>query len=64
MSLHELHGVLQVGNGWQAIHLLQFSARGVVHAGPHLHGPPVDVPLSDFRFLRNARFREVYCMWR
>ena len=62
MSLHELHGVHQVAMGWGAIHLFQFSVRGVVHAGPHLHGQPVDVPLSDFRFRRNAKFRYVYDM--
>ncbi len=36
MSLHELHGVLQVAMGWEAIHLFQFSVRGVVHAGPYM----------------------------
>ena len=60
MSLHELHGVLQVAMRWEAIHLFQFSVQGVVHTGPHLHGQPVDVPLSDFRFRRNAKFRYVY----
>ena len=66
MSLHELHGVLQVAMGWEAIHLIQFSLRGVVHAGPHLHGQPVDIPLSDLRFRRNAKFRYVCDMrcWR
>ena len=44
MSLHELHGVLQVAMGWEAILLFQFSVRGVVYAGPCLHGQPVDVP--------------------
>ena len=32
MSLHELHGVLQVAMGWEAIHLFQFSVRGVTPA--------------------------------
>ena len=66
MSLHELHGVLQVAAGWAAIHLFQFSVRVVVYAGPHLHGQTVDVPLSDFRFPRNAKFRYAYdmrCWW-
>ena len=57
MSPHELHGVLQVAMGWEAIHLLQFSVRGVVYAGPSLHGQPVDVPLSDFRFRTDAKIR-------
>ena len=42
------------------------SVRGVVYAGPCLHGQPVDVPLSDFRFRRNAKFRCAYdmgCWW-
>ena len=66
MSLHELHGVLQVAMGWEAIHLFQFNVRGVVHAGPCLHGQPVNVPLSDIRFRRNAKFRCVHdmgCWW-
>ena len=32
MSLHELHCVLQVAMGWEAIHLFQFSVRGVTPA--------------------------------
>ena len=66
MSLHELHGVLRVAMGWEAIHLFQFNVRGVVHAGPYLCGQTVNLPLSDFRFRRNAKFRYVYdmgCWW-
>ncbi|MDE0003621.1 MAG: hypothetical protein OXQ29_13095, partial [Rhodospirillaceae bacterium] len=41
MSLHELHGVLQVAMGWKAIHLFRSSIRDVVHAGPCLCGQTV-----------------------
>ncbi|MXW86168.1 MAG: plasmid pRiA4b ORF-3 family protein [Boseongicola sp. SB0673_bin_14] len=57
MSLHELHGVLQVAMVWEAIHLFQFSVRGVVYAGPRLRRQPVNVPLSDFRSCTSAPFR-------
>ena len=67
MSLHELHGVLQVAMGWEGIRLFQFNIRGIMHAGPYLHGQAaVDVPLSDLRFRRNGKFRYVYdmnCWW-
>ena len=62
MSLHELHGVLQVAMGWEGIHLFQFNIRGIMHAGPYLHDQAVDMPLSDFRFRRNGKFRYVYDM--
>lgn len=62
MPLHELHGVLRVAMGWEAIRLFQFNIRGIMHAGPHLHGEPVDVSLSDFRFWRNGKFRCIYGM--
>ena len=38
MPLHELHGVLQVATGWEAIHLFQFSVRGVVPADALVKG--------------------------
>ena len=66
MSLHELHEVLQVAMGWEGIHLFQFNIRGIMPAGPYLHGQAVDMPLSDFRFRRNGKFRHVYdmgCWW-
>ena len=59
-SLRELHGVVQVATGWSSIHLFEFSIRGVQYTGPSLCGAPVDLPLSNFRFRRNARFRYVY----
>ena len=72
MSLHALHGVLQVAMGWKAVHLFQFNIHGIMHvgpymnAGPFLSGRPVDMPLSDFRFRLNAKFRYIYdfgCWW-
>ena len=66
MTLRELHGVVQLAMGWEGIHLFEFVARGVRYAGPDLSGASTDVPLSHFRFRRNARFRYVYdmfCEW-
>ncbi len=67
MSLHELHGVLQVAMGWEGIHLFQLNIQGIMHSIPYLHGPAgVDIPLSDFRFRRNGKFRYIYdmnCWW-
>ena len=66
MSLHELHGVVQLAMGWEGIHLFEFVVRGAQYAGPYLCGEPVDRALTSFRFRRNARFRYVYdmrCWW-
>ena len=66
MSLHELHGVVQLAMGWEGIHLFEFVVRGARYAGPYLSGEPVGRALSSFRFRRNARFRYVYdmrCWW-
>lgn len=60
MSLHELHGVVQLAMGWEGIHLFEFAIRGARYAGPYLCGEPVDQALSSFRFRRNARSRYVY----
>ena len=65
-SLRELHGIVQVAMGWTGIHLFEFTIRGVRYTGPSLCGAPVDLPLSNFQFRRNARFRYVYdmiCTW-
>ncbi len=63
LLLHELHGVLQVATGWEAIHLFQFGIHGIIHAGPFLPGRPVDMPLSGFRFRRIAKFRYDFGCW-
>ena len=66
MTLRELHGVVQLAMGWEGIHLFEFVVRGVRYAGPDLSDASTDVPLSHFRFRRNARFRYVYdmfCQW-
>ena len=66
MTLRELHGVVQLAMGWEGIHLFEFAVRGVRYAGPDLSGTSTDVPLSDFRFRTNAKFRYVYdmlCEW-
>ena len=67
MSLRELHGVLPLAMGWEGIRLFQFNIRRIMHAGPYLLGQAaVDIPLSDFRFRRNGKFRHVCDMncWR
>ena len=38
MSLHELHGVLQVATGWEGIHLFQFNIRCVAPADALVKG--------------------------
>ena len=38
MSLHELHGVLQVAVGREGIHLFQFNIRGVMPADALVKG--------------------------
>ena len=67
MSLHGLHGALQVAMGWEGIHLFEFNIRGVVHAGPCLPGPAgVDTPMSDLRLQRNGKLRCIHdmnCRW-
>ena len=67
MTLRELHGVVQLAMGWEGVHLFEFVVRAVRFAGPGLCGTSTDVPLLDFRFRRNARFRYVYdmfCEWK
>ena len=59
VSLCELHGVVQLAMGWEGIHLFEFAVRSVRYAGPDLSGTSTDVPLSDLRFRRNAKFRYV-----
>ena len=66
VSLRGLHGVVQLAMGWEGIHLFEFAVRGVRYVGPDLCGASTDVPLAEFRFRRNARFRYVYdmfCEW-
>ena len=66
VSLRALHGVVQLAMGWEDIHLFEFAIRGVRYVGPDLCGASTDVPLAEFRFRRNARFRYVYdmfCEW-
>ena len=65
-SLRELRGVVQLAMGWEGMHLFEFATHGTRYVGPCPGGPSTDVPLSDFRFRRNARFRyvyDMYCEW-
>ena len=65
-SLRALHGVVQVAMGWCGIHLFEFAIRGVRYAGPDLCAASTDVPLAQFQFRRNGRFRYLYdmsCGW-
>ena len=64
VSLRELHGVIQLAMGWEGVHhLFEFTIGGSRYVGPFLGGQSPDVPLSDFRFRRNSRFRYVYDMY-
>ena len=56
MSLHELHGVLQVAMGWEAIHLFQFSVRGVTPADAMVQiGSTPHAPDQNPRARRHAQ---------
>lgn len=50
------------GDGMGRNSSLSVQRPGVMHAGPYLCGQAVDLPLSDFRFRRNAKFSYVYDM--
>ena len=66
VSLHELHGMVQLAMGWEGIHLFEFAIRGARYTGPDLSGRSTDMALSDLRFRRNTKFRYVYdmfCEW-
>ena len=62
LTLHELHGILQVALGWQGIHLFQFDVRSVPYGSPELGCARPGVTLHSFGFRQNDRFFYTYDM--
>ena len=56
VTLQELHGILQVGMGWDGIHLYYFDIHAVRHGSFELHAQSLDTPLSRFRLRAKDRF--------
>ena len=56
MSLHELHGVVQLAMGWEGIQLFEFVVRGARYAGQYLCGEPVGRALSSSGFAGTPGF--------
>src|SRR6266851_9819023 len=59
-SLRELHGVLQVAMGWEAIHLYQFSLRAVRYGSSELSASSPDITLAALRLRKGNRFLYEY----
>ena len=62
MSLRELHGILQVGMGWDGIHLYYFDIHAVHYGSFELDAGNPNTPLSRFRFRAKDRFAYLYDM--
>ena len=60
ISLHELHGVIQVAMGWDSIHLFEFGIRAVRYGSFELHSACTNVILTRFGFRQGDKFRYVY----
>jgi Plasmid pRiA4b ORF-3-like protein len=59
-TLRELHGVIQVAMGWEAIHLYQFSLRAVRYGSSELASSSPDVSLAALRLRKGSRFLYEY----
>ena len=59
-SLRELHSVLQVAMGWEAIHLYQISLRAVRYGSSELSASSVDITLAALRLRKGNRFLYEY----
>ena len=62
VTLRELHGILQVGMGWDGIHLYYFDIHAVHYGSFELDAESPDVALSRFRFRAKDRFAYLYDM--
>ena len=62
VSLRELHGILQVGLGWEGIHLYYFDIHAVHDGSFELSTQSPDIAFSQFRFRANDRFAYLYDM--
>lgn len=56
MTVHELHGVIQVAMGWEGIHLFQFTRRARRFGSRELAARSPDIPLSELRLRQGTRF--------
>jgi hypothetical protein len=59
-TLRELHGVVQVAMGWEAIHLYQFSLRAVRYGSSELSASSPDFTLVALRLRKGNRFLYEY----
>jgi hypothetical protein len=59
-TLRELHGVIQVAMGWEAIHLYQFSLRAVRYGSSELTSSSPDTTLTALRLRKGNRFLYEY----
>jgi len=59
-SLQELHGIIQVAMGWEAIHLFQFRLRAVRYGSAELSASSPEVDLASFRLRTGSRFAYEY----
>ena len=62
VSLRELHGILQVGMGWDGVHLYYFDIHAVHYGAIELDSETPDIALSRFRFRDRDRFSYLYDM--
>ena len=62
ISLHELHGVLQVAMGWESIHLFAFDIYGVQYGSFELSIGSPRAPLTQFGFRKNDKLSCTYDM--
>ena len=62
MTLHELHGDLQVAMGWESIHLYAFDIYAVQYGSFELMIGSPRVPLAQFSFRKNDKFSYTYDM--
>jgi hypothetical protein len=56
LTLHQLHGVIQVAMGWESIHLFQFHVRAVRYGSWQVSGRSPEVTVESLRLRKGARF--------
>jgi hypothetical protein len=59
-TLRELHGVIQVGMGWEGIHLYQFCLRAARYGSWELSAASPEVTLTALQLRKGARFAYEY----
>jgi hypothetical protein len=59
-TLRELHGVIQVGMGWEGIHLYQFCLRAARYGSWELSAASPEVTLAALQLRKGARFAYEY----